>query len=70
MIVLVVLSESEAEAVIPTAVPEEASSASVFVPVFVSLIAETLCSSISVTAMSYDAVEVLASALVAVTSMV
>ena len=69
MIVLVVPSASDAEAVIPTASPEEASSASVFAPVFVSLIAETSNSSTSVTAMVYDAVEVLVSALVAVTTM-
>ena len=70
MIVLVVPSESEAAAVIPTASPEEAFSASVFAVVSSSLIAETSYSSTSVTAMSYDAVDVLASALVAVTSMV
>ena len=67
---MVVPSESEAEAVIPTAAPEEAFSASVFAVVSSSLIAETLNSSTSVTPMVYDAVEVLVSALVAVTSMV
>ena len=64
----VVPSASDAEAVIPTASPEEASSASVSVPAFVSLIAETSNSSTSVTAMVNALVSMFPSLSVAVTT--
>ena len=67
MIVLVVPSASEAEAAIPTASPEEAFSASVFKPPFVSLIAETSNSSTSFTAIVNVASADVPSRLVAVT---
>ena len=62
-------SSSEAEAVMPT-VPATAFSSISFVAPLPSVGVVTSYSSTSVTAMSYDAVDVLASALVAVTSMV
>ena len=52
----------EAAAVIPTAASDEAFSASVFPLLSSSLTAETSYSSTSVTSMSYDAVDMLASA--------
>ena len=64
---MVVPSASKAEAVIPTASPEEAFSASVFKPVFVSLIAETSNSSKSATAIENVAAADVPSRLVAVT---